>query len=36
MSKMTSRERIHCTVNHREPDRVLVDLCSIPSSGILL
>lgn len=31
---MTSRERIMTAINHREPDRVPVDLGSTPSSGI--
>jgi uroporphyrinogen decarboxylase len=31
---MTSRERILATIEHREPDRVPVDLGATPSSGI--
>ena len=31
---MTPRERILASINHREPDRVPVDLGSTPSSGI--
>ncbi|MGI5899815.1 MAG: uroporphyrinogen decarboxylase family protein [Christensenellales bacterium] len=31
---MTSRERIAAAVNHREPDRVPLDLGATPSSGI--
>jgi uroporphyrinogen decarboxylase len=31
---MTSRERILASIDHREPDRVPVDLGSTPSSGI--
>lgn len=31
---MTSRERVLSTINHREPDRVPIDLGSTPSSGI--
>ncbi len=31
---MTARERIIATVEHREPDRLAVDLGSTPSSGI--
>jgi len=31
---MTSRERVLAAINHREPDRVPVDLGSTPSSGI--
>ena len=31
---MNSRERILATINHREPDRVAIDLGSTPSSGI--
>jgi uroporphyrinogen decarboxylase len=31
---MTSRERILATVNHKEPDRVAVDLGATPSSNI--
>jgi len=31
---MTSRERILTAINHREPDRVPVDLGATPSSGI--
>ncbi len=31
---MTSRERVLATINHKEPDRVPVDLGSTPSSGI--
>lgn len=31
---MTSRERILAAINHREPDRIPVDLGSTPSSGI--
>jgi uroporphyrinogen decarboxylase len=31
---MTSRERILMAINHREPDRVPVDLGATPSSGI--
>ena len=31
---MTSRERIIAAINHREPDRVPIDLGSTPSSGI--
>lgn len=31
---MTSRERVLAAVNHREPDRVPLDLGSTPSSGI--
>ncbi|MCL4785729.1 MAG: methyltransferase [Verrucomicrobia bacterium] len=32
---MTSRERILCTLNHREPDRVPIDLSGHRSSGIM-
>ena len=32
--KMTSRERVLASINHREPDRVPVDLGATPSSGI--
>jgi uroporphyrinogen decarboxylase len=31
---MTSRQRIHAALSHREPDRVPVDLGATPSSGI--
>src|SRR5512142_1418842 len=31
---MTSRERILAAIDHREPDRVPVDLGATPSSGI--
>jgi len=31
---MTPRERIIATINHKEPDRIPVDLGSTPSSGI--
>lgn len=31
---MTSRERILSTIEHRQPDRVPVDLGAPPSSGI--
>ena len=31
---MNSRERILAAIEHREPDRVPVDLGSTPSSGI--
>ena len=31
---MTSRERIIAAINHRQPDRVPVDLSATPSSGI--
>lgn len=31
---MTSRERIPSAINHKEPDRVPVDLGATPSSGI--
>ena len=31
---MTSRERVLAAINHREPDRVPVDLGATPSSGI--
>jgi uroporphyrinogen decarboxylase len=31
---MNSRERIHAAINHKEPDRIPVDLGSTPSSGI--
>jgi uroporphyrinogen decarboxylase len=31
---MTSRERLLAAINHREPDRVPIDLGSTPSSGI--
>lgn len=31
---MTSRERILATINHREPDRVPIDMGATPSSGI--
>jgi uroporphyrinogen decarboxylase len=31
---MTSRERILATIDHREPDRIPVDLGATPSSGI--
>ena len=31
---MTSRERLLTAINHREPDRVPIDLSSTPSSGI--
>ncbi len=31
---MNSRERILSTINHREPDRVAIDLGATPSSGI--
>ena len=31
---MTSRERVIAAINHREPDRVPVDLGATPSSGI--
>lgn len=31
---MTSRERVLAAINHREPDRVPIDLGSNPSSGI--
>lgn len=31
---MTSRERVLLAINHREPDRIPVDLGSTPSSGI--
>lgn len=32
--EMTSRERVLATIQHREPDRLAVDLGSTPSSGI--
>src|SRR5512147_2474193 len=31
---MTSRERVRATLNHREPDRVPIDLSGHRSSGI--
>ena len=31
---MTPRERVLASIEHREPDRVAVDLGSNPSSGI--
>ncbi len=31
---MKSRERILCAINHREPDRIPLDLGATPSSGI--
>ncbi|NCB00500.1 MAG: methyltransferase, partial [Clostridia bacterium] len=31
---MNSRERILTAINHKEPDRVPIDLGSTPSSGI--
>ncbi len=31
---MNSRERVLATINHKEPDRVAIDLGSTPSSGI--
>lgn len=31
---MTSRERVRAAINHREPDKVPVDLGATPSSGI--
>lgn len=31
---MNSRERILCSINHKEPDRIPIDLGSTPSSGI--
>ena len=31
---MNSRERFEATLNHREPDRVCVDLGATPVSGI--
>lgn len=31
---MNSRERVLSTINHREPDRVAIDLGATPSSGI--
>ncbi|MCF6335366.1 MAG: uroporphyrinogen decarboxylase family protein, partial [Spirochaetales bacterium] len=31
---MTSRERVLAAINHKEPDRVPIDLGSNPSSGI--
>ena len=31
---MTSRERVLCAIEHKEPDRVPLDLGSTPSSGI--
>ncbi len=31
---MTSRERVLATINHKEPDRVPIDLGATPSSGI--
>lgn len=31
---MTSREQIFASINHREPDKVPVDLGATPSSGI--
>jgi uroporphyrinogen decarboxylase len=31
---MTSRERIIAAIEHRQPDRVPVDLGATPSSGI--
>ena len=34
VSEMSSRERVLAAVNHREPDRVPVDLGATPSSGI--
>ena len=33
-NKLTSRERVLASINHREPDRVPVDLGATPSSGI--
>ena len=31
---MTSRERVIASINHRQPDRIPVDMSSTPSSGI--
>ncbi|MFQ6079846.1 MAG: methyltransferase, partial [Thermodesulfobacteriota bacterium] len=31
---MTSRERVHLTINHQEPDRVPVDLGATAVTGI--
>ncbi|NEW85600.1 MAG: methyltransferase, partial [Mariniphaga sp.] len=31
---MTSRERLLAAINHREPDRVPIDLGATPSSGL--
>jgi len=33
---MNSRERILAAINHKEPDRVPVDIGATPSSGISL
>ena len=33
-NKMTSRERVLAAINHKEPDRVPIDLGATPSSGI--
>jgi len=34
MAEMTSRERVRMALNHREPDRVPVDICSNPCTQI--